>query len=296
MNGHAGNMSNLVEVGVRRNTEYTSIRQDGSTVPVEASSAVIRDATGQPNAVVAVIRDITERKRAEEALQRERRTLNHLLQSSDHERQVIAYEIHDGLAQQLAGAIMQFQTFDDLKDANPKDAANAFHAGMTILQQGHVEARRLISGVRPPVLDEEGIVAAVSHLVNEGRRKKGPKIEFQAKVEFERLTPILENAIYRIVQEALANACRHSQAKKVHVELFQDGDQLRIEVRDRGVGFRPEDVGKSRFGLEGIRERARLLGGKATIEAEPGQGTTVVVELPIVLRRPEDEQPEESEV
>jgi PAS domain S-box-containing protein len=235
--------------------------------------------------------EINDIKRAKAALEREHRTLRHLLQSSDHERQLIAYEIHDELAQQLAGAIMQFQAYSHLKRTAPKDAASAFDAGMTMLQQSHFEARRLISGVRPPILDEEGIVAAIVHLVNEEQRKKGPKIEFQAKVEFERLTPILENAIYRITQEALTNACRHSQAKKVQVELAQCGDQIRIKVQDRGVGFQPEEVGESRFGLEGIRERARLLGGQAIIDTHLGQGTQVVVELPLVLRRPEDERP-----
>ena len=135
--------------------------------------------------VLGLFRDITERNQAQEALAKERRTLRHLLQSSDHERQLLAYEIHDELAQYLAGAIMQFQTFDHLRDTKPRDAANAFHAGLTMLQQGHSEARRLISGVRPPILDEEGIVAAVAHLVNEERQQKGPKIEYLSQVDFE---------------------------------------------------------------------------------------------------------------
>ena len=88
---------------------------------------------------------------------------------------------------------------------------------MTMLRQGHFEARRLISGVRPPILDESGVVAAVAHLVNEQRRQKGPTIEFLSKVEFDRLAPILENAIYRIVQEGLANACRHSKSQTVRM-------------------------------------------------------------------------------
>ena len=276
------------------------LRVDTSVVGLIAFSSLRRGCDWQPEVISRlqlvgeVFANAVMRKRAEETLAREHQTLKHLLQSSDHERQTIAYEIHDGLAQELAGAIMQFQVFDHAKDTKPRDAANAFHAGMTMLQQSHLEARRLISGVRPPILDEAGIVAAISHLVNEERRQKGPKIEYLSKVEFERLTPILENATYRIIQEALTNACKHSKTKKVHVELIQSGDQLRIEVRDRGIGFRPEDVGESRFGLAGIRERARLLGGKATIETELGQGTKVVVELPIVLRRPEDEQPDES--
>lgn len=245
------------------------------------------DERGRLAEIQSVGRDITERKRTEEALERERRTLKHLLQSSDHERQVIAYEIHDGLAQQLAGAIMQFDAYAAQKEVEPRFAAKAFEAGMTMLRQGHFETRRLISGVRPPILDEAGVVAAVAHLVNEERRKKGPKIEHLSEVEFERLTPILENAVYRIVQEGLTNACRHSRSKKIRVELVQQGDRLRIEIRDRGLGFRLEDVGESHFGVAGIRERARLLGGNAVIESEPGKGTRIVVDLPIVLRREE---------
>lgn len=270
--------------------EHRCLGKDGQMFWGRTTTAAVRVPGGGMVFALGIIEDITERQEAKEALEREHRTLKHLLQSSDHERQLIAYEIHDGLAQQLAGAIMQFQVYGQVKDTDPKDAANAFHAGVTMLQQGHFEARRLISGVRPPILDEAGIVAAVAHLVNEERQRRGgPLIEYLSKVEFERLTPILENAVYRIVQEALANACRHSKANKVHLELVQHGGQIRIEVRDWGVGFKPEDVGDSRFGLAGIRERARVLGGKASIETAPGKGTRIVVELPIVLRRPEDE-------
>ena len=280
----AQNMSNLVEVGMRRSTEYASLGPDGTTVPVEVSSVMIRGAAGQPKAVMAVIRDITERKRAEEAIHRERRTLEHMLQSSDHERQLIAYEIHDGLAQFLTGAIMQFQTYDHLKDQQPEEAARAFDGGMTMLRQSHSEARRLISGVRPPILDESGVVAAVAHLVYDFKARKGPKVEFHSKVSFGRLAAILENAVYRIVQEGLTNAWKHSRSKKVNVGLVQRGDRLRIVIRDRGAGFDPRSVAEGRFGLEGIRERARLLGGGSLIESAPGKGTRIIVDLPVVLR------------
>ena len=208
------NFNRTLEEGVTRDIEYTFIRKDGTRFPGEVSGAVILDRAGKPESLMALVKDISERKRAQEALEREHRTLRLLLQSSDHERQVIAYEIHDGLAQQLAAAIMQFDAFDHLKETKPKQAADAYHAAMTMLRQGHFEARRLIAGVRPPILDDEGIVAAVGHLVNEERRKKGPKIEYLSKVEFERLNPLLENAMYRIVQEALTNACRYSMSKK----------------------------------------------------------------------------------
>jgi signal transduction histidine kinase len=212
------------------------------------------------------------------------RTLKHLLQSSDRERQLIAYEIHDGLAQQLAGAIMQFEVFHHLRQSKPADASAAYETGMTLLRQGHFETRRLIAGVRPPILDESGVAEAISHLVLEQGREGGPKIEFFSKVDFDRLVPTLENAIYRICQEALANACQHSKSKTVRVSLLQRKDRVRIVVRDWGVGFDAKAVRDNRYGLEGIRQRARLLGGKCSIRSRTGRGTLVMVELPVVER------------
>jgi PAS domain S-box-containing protein len=257
------------------------VHRDGSIFYADVVSSPIR--YNQRPCWISFFHDVTERKRAADELQKEHRALKHLLQSSDHERQLIAYEIHDGLAQQLAGAIMQFQTYAHLKDAKPRLAARAYDAAMTMLHQGHFEARRLISGVRPPILDESGVVAAVAHLVGEQRLQNGPTIELLNEVEFNRLAPILENAVYRIVQEGLANACKHSRSQRLRVELVQHGDRLRIRIRDWGVGFDPAGIEEGRFGLYGIRQRARLLGGNATIESAPGEGACITVELPLVL-------------
>ena len=125
---------------------------------------------------------------------------------------------------------------------------------------------------------------AVAHLVHEVSRDKGPKIEYRSRVDFDRLDPTLENAIYRIAQEALTNACQHGKSKRISVSLLQRGDHLRIEVRDWGVGFDPKTVPKNHFGLEGIRQRARLLGGKCSIRSKAGKGTSISVEVPVVLR------------
>jgi PAS domain S-box-containing protein len=278
----AANLAQLLQAGVRKNTEYTAVRKDGTTVPNETSSAVIRDAAGKPKAVMAVIRDITERKKAEEALERERRTLQHLLRASDHERQLIAYDIHDGLAQQLAGAIMQFQICEYQKDTKPQDAQKAFAGGIALLRQSHAEARRLISGVRPPILDESGVMAAIAHLVHDPAFDQGPEIDFRSRVTFHRLAPVLENVIYRIVQEGLANARNHSRSEKVLVSLVQRGNRICIEIRDWGVGFDPKTAQENSFGLKGIRERARLLGGTCNIKSKTGKGTSILVELPAV--------------
>lgn len=260
-------------------------RKDGSVFYADiAAKQIIYD--GRPCAI-AFFRDVTERRLAQAALERERQTLQHLLQASDYERQVIAYDIHDGLAQQIAGAIMQFQVFEHLKESKPKQAAEAHQAGMTMLRQSHFEVRRLISGVRPPILDDSGIVAAIAHLVHEQQRRAGPKIEFRSAVGFHRLALILENAVYRIAQEALNNACQHSRSDRVLVQLVEDCGELELVVQDWGVGFQPESVPRGRFGLEAIRQRARLLGGWLDIDTSPGSGTRLAVRLPVVLRESE---------
>jgi PAS domain S-box-containing protein len=286
----ADRIAELIHVGKQKHIEYTVLSPTGQTIPVEISSSVIPDSQGKPVALMAVVRDISDRKRAEAALKKEHRTLRHLLESSDHERRLIAYDIHDGPAQQLAGAIMQLDTYHYQKEARPNEADKAYDAAVTMLRQAHFEIRRLISGVRPPILDESGIVAAVAHLVNEHRMQTGPTIEFHSDVSFDRLVPTLENAIYRIVQEGLANACKYSKSPKIRVELVQREDSLRIRVQDWGVGFDPRHVRDDRFGLEGIRERARLLGGKALIETVAQQGTCLSVELPLAFRKESEQE------
>jgi PAS domain S-box-containing protein len=256
------------------------LRKDGSIFYADITGNRILY-EGRP-CLLALFRDITERREAQEALKRERRTLEHLLRASDHERQLIAYDIHDGLAQQLAAAVMQFQTYEHLKQHHPESAKTAYDAGVQMLRQAHFEARRLISGVRPPILDESGIAAAIAHLVHEYRALPGPEVELNSQVSFDRLPSVLENAIYRIAQEALANACRHSRSQKVRVSLAQEQHQVRLEVQDWGFGFDPKSVGEDRFGLEGIRERTRLLGGQMEIESQPTKGTLIRVVLPLV--------------
>ncbi len=264
------------------NEDRPVLRKDGSIFYADITGRRILYG-GRP-CLLALFRDVTERRQAQAALQRERRTLKHMLRASDHERQLIAYEIHDELAQQLAGAIMQFQVYDHLKDTNAAEAQKAYDGGVTLLRQGHREARRLISGVRPPILDESGVLAAIAHLVNEHSVEGQAQIVFHSNVKFKRLAPILENVIYRIVQEGLTNAFRHSKSELVRIILRQRGSKLRIKIQDWGTGFDLKTVQGTGFGLAGIRERARLLGGKYRIESRPSQGTRIVVELPLAER------------
>ena len=110
---------------------------------------------------------------------------------------------------------------------------------------------RLIGGLRLPQLDEGGVLVAIENLVEEYNKRNKVEIEFRSNVAELNLAPILENTIFRIVQECLNNACRHSKSKKVKVELTQHDDQLRIEVQDWGVGFKVDRCGRRPFWLGG---------------------------------------------
>jgi PAS domain S-box-containing protein len=282
-------VSELSRPGVVRfpsRNDIPMLRSDGSLVYVDLTGNRLTY-HGRP-CCLGVFRDVTERRTAQAALERERQTLWHMLQASDHERQLIAYEIHDGLTQLLTGAMMQYQAYEHLK-TNPEKAKMAFAMGGEMLQMAHAEARRLISGVRPPVLDEAGVETAIAHLVHDRRNVQGPKIEYKSDVHFKRLPRILENALYRIAQEALANACKHSDSDRVRVHLLEEHQKVLFEVQDWGVGFDPDAIPEGHFGLEGIRERVRLLGGRVEVVSAPGQGALVRVELPLVEAAAEGE-------
>jgi PAS domain S-box-containing protein len=226
-------------------------------------------------------RDVTEAKEAEAELRGKQRLLRQLLDLHERERRLVAYEIHDGLAQELTGALLRLQAFREILKRNPEDAWRVFDVGLNLLGQSVKEARALITGLRPPVLDESGIIAAIDYLVCENEERGGPRIEFHHDIQHDRLDPSIEIAIFRIVQETLTNARRHSQSDTVRVELRGQDNLIRMEVQDWGIGFDPARTAENQFGLEGVRERARLLGGHATIDSAPGEGTHVVVELPV---------------
>jgi signal transduction histidine kinase len=107
-----------------------------------------------------------------------------------------------------------------------------------------------------------------------------PAVRFISDVNCERTDYATQVAVYRIAQQALHNICRHSRAERAEIRLFRNEDRLRLEIEDWGIGFDPAGVNEDRFGLQGIRQRARLLRGRASIESAPGKGTRIVVELP----------------
>ena len=265
---------------------------------------------------IGVALDVTEQRQAEEASRRakdeleqrvterteelmrkndelrgKQRFMERTLAAQERDRKLVAYEIHDTILQEVIGALMYVDTMYEHAAASEALAAEAIDVApleqaRKLLRKCIDEARQMISGLRPPIIDEQGVVGAVDYLVSEFNAR-GMAIRFVHDMPADRLFPDLETTIFRIVQEALTNVERHSGAKQAEVRVRQHEETIRIEVRDPGQGFDVEGVGEGHFGLEGIRERARLMGGWAVIQSRPGEGTEVIVELPVRLPRSE---------
>ncbi len=229
----------------------------------------------------AMEQEIVERRKALEALQREQDLLEHTIEIQEQERQLITYEIHDGLLQYATGALLQLEALREKVGSH--DMADSLANVVTILQRAVFEGRQLINGIRSSVLDDSGVVAAVEQLIEDEDRAH-VSIEFVRDENLGRMITQIEEALYRIAQEALTNVRKHSRSQRVRVELWRRDNRVGLLVRDWGIGFTPANGHASVHGIHGMTERARIAGGRCTIESAPGQGTTVSAEFPYRAR------------
>jgi signal transduction histidine kinase len=251
-----------------------------TTQQLEAETACVSAPPRCPNCGEVVLAEIAENF-VGLAVQKERQLLKRVLDAHEQNQQSLAHQIHEGLAQHLIGALLRLRAVEQPLQWDPEGAANELHAVGKLLSEGIDEARRIASSLRPPALDQFGIVAGINYLTTEIARNAELEIEYCHEDEFARVPAPVATAVFRIVQELLTNACRHSQTMKVRVELTQADGHLRVEVQDWGIGFDPTKVGEDCFGLQEVRERAELLGGRTAIDSAPGKGTRVLVELPL---------------
>ena len=198
------------------------------------------------------------------------------------ERNRLAREIHDALAQGLTGIIVQLEAMERLTERRPEQALTSLQRAKDLARRSLQEARRSVWGLRPRSLEDmtltEALQARVEALRNDGLLRTSFGVSGRRRI----LSPDLELNLFRIAQEALINVQRHAQANTVHVQLDYGRVHIRLVVEDDGVGLpsRPDDQGEGGFGLTGMRERTALLGGQMAVTSEPGQGTRIEVIVP----------------
>lgn len=209
-------------------------------------------------------------------------TMERLLVIQEEERRLVAYDIHDCLAQLIVSAQQHLDTFEDLWRRQSPQADAELEKGLNRLNRAIVETRRLLAALHPRTLDSLGLIPALRALLDETGQEAGWEVQLTDDLGDVRLPPTVETAVYRIVREALANAAKHAKASRVTVELCKENDQLAVEVRDDGIGLRiaPEGNPAASLGLLSMKERARLLGGACRIESQPDLGTNVLVSIP----------------
>ncbi len=268
-------------------------RRDGSTVWVEQRSVPIFDSQDTIIAIEGIARDISARKEVEHQLEHSQEMLrqlsSHLQSVIEEERSSIAREIHDELGQALTALKM------DIAWLNPKrepEAVEEKRRSMTdLLDQTIKTVQRITADLRPGVLDDFGLAAAVEWQVEEFRKRSGMPCELL--IGALRTVPSRDSqtAMFRILQEALTNVLRHAAASKVRVRLTEEPGMLNLLVSDNGSGV-PEEVRRSTtsYGLMGMMERTRALHGDFEIITGHNEGTTIIARLPIAKGEPNHDQ------
>lgn len=224
----------------------------------------------------------------EQLIERERRLedlLECLLRAQEEEHRRIAYELHDGLAQMMLGILQQLHTLADrYRPRSPRSRA-ALSRAVEMAQAGVTEARRVIAGLRPTVLDDFGLATALRMQVA-ALQAEGWSLSYEETLGEARLPPALEIALFRIAQEALSNVRKHAGTTHARLTLWKAEGSVHLSVQDWGCGFAPALLAGpaepgSRIGLLGMQERVSLLSGQWQIQSQPGSGTRVCVTLPL---------------
>jgi PAS domain S-box-containing protein len=314
-------------------------RKDGTLIDISATISPVKDSTGRIIGASKVARDISQRMQSEIALrQSEERfrklaeTLDaevrarteeleqrngevltqaeqvrqlswQLLRTQDEERRHIARELHDSAGQTLAVLGMNLATIIENARKQAPDIVETAEQTHEILEELTKEIRTTSYLLHPPLLDENGLPAALSWYIRGLSERSGLDIAFSISEEFGRLPRDMELVVFRLVQEGLTNIHRHSGSKRAIIRIVRDSDRVLIEVRDQGKGIPKEKLaqiqyGRAGVGIRGMRERLRQFQGEMILDST-GSGTTVVVTIPVsreIASSKANEEPLESAV
>jgi PAS domain S-box-containing protein len=246
----------------------------------------LTDEAGQPIGSIALGRDITDRKKAEEKLEASRQELRelaaHIQSAREEERTGIARELHDELGQMLTAIKIDLSWLRRELSQEEAPLLEKTRALLRVADSAIKSVRRISSELRPGILDDLGLTAAIEWQAGEFEQRTGVKCEVSVEHEVMVLEQDRSTAVFRIFQEALTNVARHAGAARVGVNLSERDGRLVLEIADDGRGITAKQLsGRKSLGLLGMRERAAFLGGELEISGEPGRGTRVTVSIPL---------------
>jgi PAS domain S-box-containing protein len=258
------------------------IKKDGSEAVVELFTRLIRD-NGKPTAFQNIARDVTKERRLRDNL---RFQINKTLMAQEEERKRIARELHDDIAQSI---LLLSRQLDILISGDnhkiPKASISELEHIQNIANEAYKSLQRYARDLRPSILDQMGLVAALNWFAEE----LGKELGIKTTVKADKLPPLpsqTELAMFRIAQEALNNARKHAQASEVNITVKSDPHNIKMTIKDNGKGFSISrltgDLAREgKLGVLGMEERARLIGGELQIKSAPGKGTTVIAKAPV---------------
>ena len=282
----------LLEVAANRRIEHYETqrrRKDGTLVHVSLSVSPVHDTQGRVVAASVIARDVSGRRAMEDALQEsERRRLEilaNMLRAEEAERSRIATELHDDTVQVMTASLF---ALDRVALIARRSENHQIESAVTLtratLEEATARTRRLMFELRPAILHEHGLVAAVNVLADQTRRETGARTTVSGSAG--RYGHYVEELAYRSIQEALSNVRKHAGATEVVITLEDEGAALLCEVADDGRGFDPDAVrdrpgAALHAGLDTMVERIRAAGGETAVDAARGNGTRVRVRIPI---------------
>ncbi len=264
--------------GDRTKGELAVRADDGTEVPVSVTFAPLRLAAGaEVSGVIGVVVDVTERKQQEEL---RTRLIEQVMTAQEEERGRIARELHDETGQSLTALLVGLRTIEG--SGTIAEAVGLAHQLREVAARTLRDVGRLARGLHPSVLDELGLAVAVTRHVQEFARLHGIAEDTRIEgLEADPLLPLVQSTVYRALQEALTNVAKHADARRVSVRLVRDETVVELRVQDDGDGFEARAVDRRGLGLQGMQERAALLGGAVQIASARGQGTTITARFPV---------------
>ena len=266
--------------------EYRIVLPDGNERILHGRGEIVFDADGNATHLEGTVQDVTAQREAQAELENSRAELRELHRRLDGVREAeqrrIATEIHDDLGQALTGIKLYATALRQGESESDPELLRKLDAIATMADQALDGAQRILRGLGPRLLDQSGLVDALSALVAEHRRLTGQRCELKTSIDAEELAGPWTTSVFRVVQEALTNVAKHADADEVTVTINGDTRELTVEISDNGAGFDPDQPKyNGRLGLAGMRERALALNGQVTIETQPGKGTTVLLRVPL---------------